>query len=127
MGGYLENLVTLVNRNPAILNQNYTGASNESRPWNPNRFSYTGLSKFGLKARHPVPLTNQRDVEFVASAINRENIRLGLRLGVPLFGVPVTVNLVGGGVVTQELATQQLRDTDKYTSTLFDNMFKFYV
>ncbi len=124
--GYLENLVTLVNRNPAILNQNYTGASNESRPWNPNRFSYTQLSKFGLKARHPVPITSQRDVEFVASAINRENIRLGLRLGVPLFGLPVTVNLVGGGNMVQETAVDKLNDTDKYTSTLFKNMFEYY-
>jgi hypothetical protein len=124
--GYLENLVTLVNRNPAILNQNYSGSSNESKPWNPNRFNYTGLGKFGLKARHALPGTSQRDVELVASAINRENIRLGLRLGVPLFGVPLTVNLVGGGV-RQELAVEQLNDTDKYTSTLFNNMFNYYM
>jgi len=128
LGAYLEGLVTLVNRNPAILNSNYTGATNESIPYNANRFNYTTLGKFGLKARYPVGATNQRDIEFVASAINRENIRLGLRIGVPMFGTVVPVALLGGGNAMQiETAVAQLSDTDKYTSTIFENMFKYYV
>ncbi|VVU94900.1 hypothetical protein CPAV1605_625 [seawater metagenome] len=125
---YLEGLVTLVNRNPAILNSNYSGPTNESIPYNPNKFSYTQLGKFGLKARYPVGATSQRDIEFVASAINRENIRLGLRIGVPMFGAVMPVTLMGGGNAMQiETAVSQLADSDKYTSQIFENMFKYYV
>ncbi len=125
---YLEGLVTLVNRNPAILNSNYSGPTNESTPYNPNKFEYTTLGKFGLKARYPVGATNQRDIEFVASAINRENIRLGLRIGVPMFGSVMPVSLLGGGNALQiETAVAQLSDTDKYTSQIFENMYKYYI
>ena len=128
--GYLENLVQLINRNPAILNSNYRGASNEGSVYNPRKFSNTQFYKFGLRAKHPVPRANVRDVEYIASAINRDNLRLSLKLGVPLFSSAIPVSLVGGGssnIVSMESATSQINDTNKYASTVLKNMFDYYL
>lgn len=127
---YLEALVTVVNANPAILNNNYSGASQESSPNRPRVNPNSPLARFGLKARYPVSKSSQRDVEMLASAINRNNIVLSLRLGVPMFGTTVPMVLMGGGsdgAVQIETATAQLRDTNKYPSSIFKGMFDYYV
>jgi hypothetical protein len=79
--GYINYLLTLINRNPAILNDNYHGESNESINFNINRFNYTNLYKNGLKPKYPTDNTILRDLDYTQKIIKSNNIDLELKGG----------------------------------------------
>ena len=106
--GYLNLLVQKINSNPAILNENYVGKSNELCDYNPYQFKNSVLSKYGLLPRRNNCYSIAR-----LSGLIKNNHRylinsLQYRLapygfgapfvgGIPIFGKPVTLTMVGGG------------------------------
>jgi len=129
---YLKWVVQLVNCNPAVLNSNFTGTVGGDGDYDPNRFSHTGLAKMGLVARRPVRDSCHKDIDSLASAINRYNITLGIRLNAPIVGgiIPVRPMVGGGSVVTlneAETSVDILRESRKETSTILGKTFEYLV
>jgi len=130
---YLEWVVQLVNCNPSIYNSNVSGSTDESQPFDANRFNHTNLAKLGLKARRPVNNSCYKDIDAIASAVNRHNITLGIRLNAPVIGgiVPVGLRMRGGGSVVTinraESSVDLLKEGRRNTSVIFDGMYKYLI
>ncbi len=102
--GYINYLITLINRNPVILNSNYNGASNESINYDVNRFNYTNLSKIGLKPRYPVDNMILRDLDYTQQLIRSNNIEIELK---------------GGSIDYIKTINNKMNNKNIYTSMLF--------
>jgi hypothetical protein len=129
---YLKWVVQLVNCNPSVLNSNFSGFVGGDDAHDPNRFSHTGLAKMGLKARRAVNNSCYKDIDSLASAINRYNITLGIRLNAPIIGgiVPVRPMYGGGSVVTlnqAETSVDTLKQDRKETSAILGKTFQYLV
>lgn len=107
--GYLNNLISLINSNPSILNPTYSGLTNDNIKYNPNRFNNTTLGKFGIRAKYPNENTVFRDIDYLENSMKLNNMRL--------------LNQSGGSLNT--LATNMIdinKYTEKYPSYLFREM-----
>jgi len=122
---YLRLLVEKVNTNPSILNSTYTGDTDESVPYNPDRFSYTNFAKLGLKARYTI---NKKichsDIDRLEHQIYRDNILFGNRIGNLVLNNSLSI-LVGGGNNNDD-AFNDINISEKYTSIIFKKLYANY-
>ena len=122
--GYLRALVAKINKNPAILNEGYTGSSLSN---DPNAFNNTRFSKFGLR---PKAVTPASGVPSMSSIVALQNATLANRNVVALYyGVlPTGLNVMMGGGLSEYLETVQ--DNNQYPlrlSKIIDESFKSFV
>lgn len=122
--GYLRALVAKINKNPAILNEGYTGSSLSN---DPNAFNNTRFSKFGLR---PKAVTQASGVPSMSSIVALQNATLANRNVVALYyGVlPTGLNVMMGGGLSEYLETVQ--DNNQYPirlSKIIDESFKSFV
>ena len=96
--GYLDALVTFVNKNPGILNTNYAKGQLTS---NPNAFEGTTLKKYGLSGKIVVPSSGVPSVSSIValqSTIRQNKIDIATLFGLPSSNIGF--NLQRGGGVT---------------------------
>jgi hypothetical protein len=127
---YLGWIIQLVNRNTAILNPGYRGDL-DANSHDPNRFSYTGFAKMGIRARRPVRNSCYKDIDAIANAIDQHNITLGIRLNAPIVGgiVPARLMMRGGGsyatLSQSESSVAQLKSNRRNTSEILSKTFEY--
>jgi len=118
--GYLEMLVKKVNSNPAILNKDYSGLTNEARVNNPDAFAGSRLHKMGIKARLASNNLSMASVDRLSQAIEDSNSRISVTLGYPgLYGYATKLNIMSGGAMVDDLQTK-VSDETKQTSNIIE-------
>ena len=122
--GYLRALVAKINKNPAILNEGYTGSSLSN---DPNAFNNTRFSKFGLR---PKAVTPASGVPSMSSIVALQNATVANRNVVALYYgvIPTGLNVMMGGGLSEYLETVQ--DNNQYPlrlSKIIDESFKSFV
>ncbi len=114
--GYLEMLVKKVNTNPAILNKDYTGATDAGRINDPDAFKDGRLWKMGVRGHINNPASSVSSVDKLASGIRDSNSRISITLGLPgLTGFASRFSLMSGGGAVEELEAK-VSDQTKHTS-----------
>ncbi len=121
--GYLNMLVKKVNSNPAILNKDYSGATDAGRINDPDAFVGSRLHKMGVKARLAAPTLSVSSIDKLANGIKDANARVSITLGYPgLYGYATKLNLMSGGGSVEDLETK-VSDTTKHTSYIIQQHF----
>ena len=121
--GYLNMLVKKVNSNPAILNKDYSGATDSARINDPDAFAGSRLHKMGLKARLAAPTLSVSSVDKLANAIKESNARVSITLGYPgLYGFATRLNLMSGGGAVEDLEAK-VSDVTKQTGHIIERQF----
>ena len=102
---YLKALVNKINSSPAILNENYTGPSSETQPYDPNSNKNTLFWTYGLRTANPHHNQNKVQITRLASVINNNMTGYRQRLGglgaLSGLGFLLPVNMHGGGATPE--------------------------
>lgn len=102
---YLKALVSKINSSPAILNENYTGSSSETQPYDPNSNKNTLYWTYGLRTASPYHNQNKVQISRLASVINNNTIGYRQRLGglgaLSGLGFLLPINMQGGGATPE--------------------------
>jgi len=121
--GYLNMLVKKVNSNPAILNKDYTGATDSARINDPDAFAGSRLHKMGVKARLAAPTLSVSSIDKLATGIKDANARIGITIGYPgLYGFATKLNLMSGGGAVEDLEAK-VSDVTKQTGHIIQSHF----
>lgn len=121
--GYLNMLVKKVNSNPAVLNKDYSGATDATRINNPDAFVGSRLHRMGVKARLTAPTLSVSSVDKLANGIKESNARIGITLGYPgLYGFSTKLNLMSGGGSLEDFEAK-VSDVTKQTGHIIQNHF----
>jgi len=116
---YLSLLIQKLDESPAILNETYTGKTEESSAYNPNRFNGTLLSQIGLFGK--LPSGNNCDIlakNNRLAALIREN-NMSRKYG-PHFIVNVKRGAMMGGAI-------ELDSNYKYAAIVLEKQYEAYI
>ena len=127
--GYLKKLISLINKNPGILNRDYVGKVNLTQ--NPNAFASTQLGRFGLLPKQVVAASGVPSMSSVLSlqnAVMSNRNQIGMSWGVMPQGV---IFQMGGGMssgIAEVLENAQNNSTFPLKlSKLMEESFKSFV
>jgi len=127
--GYLKKLISLINRNPGILNRDYVGKSNLTQ--NPNAFASTQLGRFGLLPKQVVAASGVPTMSSVLSlqnAVMSNRNQIGMNWGIMPQGI---IFQRGGGMssgIAEVLENAQNNSSFPLKlSKLMEDSFKSFV
>jgi hypothetical protein len=127
--GYLKKLISLINRNPGILNRDYVGKANLTQ--NPNAFASTQLGRFGLLPKQVLPASGVPTMSSVLSlqnAVMSNRNQIGMNWGIMPQGI---IFQRGGGMssgIAEVLENAQNNSSFPLKlSKLMEDSFKSFV